>query len=85
MENGLNYGAVGFAMSVVKRFLIDEKQSNVLNEADLYNTLHVLARIATQSPNPPEGSVSLLHVFNGFMKGLGLGLGLGLWLVHSMY
>ncbi|XP_063970716.1 CCR4-NOT transcription complex subunit 1-like isoform X2 [Lytechinus pictus] len=62
MENGLNYGAVGFAMSVVKRFLIDEKQSNVLNEADLYNTLHVLARIATQSPNPPEGLPQLIEL-----------------------
>ena len=57
MENGLNYTAVAFAMNVVRRFLIDDKQSNILNEADLYNTLHILARIANQSPNPPEGWV----------------------------
>ncbi len=55
MENGLNYTAVAFAMNVVRRFLIDDKQSNILNEADLYNTLHILARIANQSPSPPEG------------------------------
>ncbi|XP_072169675.1 CCR4-NOT transcription complex subunit 1-like [Diadema setosum] len=62
MENGLNYTAVAFAMNVVKRFLIDEKQSNVLNEADLYNTLHVLARIATQSPSPPDGLPQLIEL-----------------------
>ena len=55
MENGLNYTAVSFAMNLVRRYLIEEKQSNILNEADLYNTLHILARIASQTPNPPDG------------------------------
>jgi CCR4-NOT transcription complex subunit 1 len=62
MENGLNYTAVAFAMNVVRRYLIEEKQSNILNEADLFNTLHILARIAGQTPNPPEGLQHLIEV-----------------------
>ncbi|XP_071959089.1 CCR4-NOT transcription complex subunit 1-like isoform X2 [Antedon mediterranea] len=54
MDNGMNQTAGAFAMNVAKRFLIDEKQSNILNEADLYNTLQVLAMIAARSSNPSD-------------------------------
>lgn len=55
MESGLNFNYVAFAMGVAKRFLVDDQQSNIVNEADLYQTLHMLSRILTQSANPPEG------------------------------
>ncbi|XP_033113474.1 CCR4-NOT transcription complex subunit 1-like isoform X3 [Anneissia japonica] len=54
MDNGMNPTSVTYAMNIAKRFLIDDKQSNILNEADLYNTLQVLARIAAHSSNPPD-------------------------------
>lgn len=62
MESGLNFTYVAFAMGVAKRFLVDDQQSNILNEADLYQTLHMLSRILTQSPNPPEGLQQLIEL-----------------------
>ncbi|XP_070574645.1 LOW QUALITY PROTEIN: CCR4-NOT transcription complex subunit 1-like [Ptychodera flava] len=62
LENGLNYLAVAFAMQLVKYYLIDEKMSNVCNEADLFNTLQTLVRIASHSANPPDGLTQLVEV-----------------------
>nr|XP_006813651.1 PREDICTED: CCR4-NOT transcription complex subunit 1-like [Saccoglossus kowalevskii] len=62
LENGLNFLAVAFAMQLVKYYLIDEKMSNVCNEADLFNTLQTLVRIASHSANPPEGLTQLVDV-----------------------
>ncbi|XP_071824170.1 CCR4-NOT transcription complex subunit 1-like isoform X2 [Apostichopus japonicus] len=62
MESGLNFNYVAFAMGVAKRFLVDDQQSNIVNEADLYQTLHMLSRILTQSANPPEGLQQLIEM-----------------------
>ena len=56
MENGLNYMGVAFAMQLVQRYCIDEKHSQI-NEADFFNTIETLARIAAHSRQAPEGWV----------------------------
>ena len=53
MENGLNYMAVAFAMQLIQRFCMDDKHS--AHEADFYNTIETLARIAAHSRQAPEG------------------------------
>ncbi|CAH1779661.1 unnamed protein product [Owenia fusiformis] len=61
MENGLNYMAVAFAMSLVQRYCIDEKHNSQINEADFYNTIEALSRIATHSRQAPEGLANLIE------------------------
>ena len=53
MENGLNYMAVAFAMQLIQRFCLDDKHGT--HEADFYNTLETLARIAVHSRQAPDG------------------------------
>lgn len=53
MSNGINYTAVAFSMQLVQRFCMDEKHAN--HEADFYNTIENLARIAAHSRQAPEG------------------------------
>ncbi len=55
MENGLNYMAVAFTMQLVQRFCLDDKHGT--HEADFYNTIETLARIAAHSRQAPEGYV----------------------------
>ena len=57
MENGLNYMTVHFAMQLVQRFCIDDKHGSQISEADFYNTIETLSRIATHSRQAPEGWV----------------------------
>ena len=54
MENGLNYMAVAFAMQLVQRFCVDDNKS-ATQEADFFNTIETLARIAAHSRQAPEG------------------------------
>ncbi|XP_064641680.1 CCR4-NOT transcription complex subunit 1-like isoform X3 [Lineus longissimus] len=61
MDNGLNYMAVAFAMQLVQRFCIDEKHNTQINEADLYNTIETLARIAAHSRQAPDGLTGLIE------------------------
>ncbi|CAH1270308.1 CNOT1 [Branchiostoma lanceolatum] len=62
MENGLNFMSVTFAMQLVRLHLIDERNSSDVTEADLYNTVENLARIAAHSRNAPEGLAALVDV-----------------------
>ena len=58
MENGLNYMAVAFSMQLIQRFCVEDKGSSsqeALFQADFYNTIETLARIATHSRQAPEG------------------------------
>jgi CCR4-NOT transcription complex subunit 1 len=55
MESGLNYMAVTFAMQLVQLYLVDERMNSTVTESDLYQTIEMLARIATHSRQPPEG------------------------------
>jgi CCR4-NOT transcription complex subunit 1 len=60
MENGLNYIAMAFAMQLVQHYLVDDRNNSPVNDSDLYNTIETLARILSQSRQPPEGSVHFL-------------------------
>lgn len=62
MENGLNPIAVQFAMQLVKLYLVDERQSSIVTEADLFNTVETLARIATLPRQLPDGLSQLLDM-----------------------
>ena len=54
--------AVNFAMNVCKIYLIDDRSSAHVFESDLFGTIEVLQKIATQSPRPPEGIASLMEM-----------------------
>ncbi|KAG8177929.1 hypothetical protein JTE90_000793 [Oedothorax gibbosus] len=62
MENGMNMMAVTFAMQLVKIYLLDERQSGLVTEADLYNTVETLARISQMPRQTPEGLAQLLDL-----------------------
>ncbi|XP_054715657.1 CCR4-NOT transcription complex subunit 1-like [Uloborus diversus] len=62
MENGMNPIAVNFAMQLAKLYLLDERQSGLVSEVDLYNTVETLARIATLPRQLPEGLPQLLDM-----------------------
>lgn len=55
MDNGLNYIAIAFAIQLVQHYLIDDRQNTPINDNDLYVTIETLARISSQSRQPPEG------------------------------
>ncbi|KAK2193621.1 hypothetical protein NP493_11g11020 [Ridgeia piscesae] len=61
MENGLNYMAIAFAMQLVQRFCLPEKQTAQITEADFYNTIETLARIAAHSRQAPDGLNTLIE------------------------
>nr|CAD7196956.1 unnamed protein product [Timema douglasi] len=60
MDGGLNFMAVAFGMQLVQLYLIEERLNSVVTENDLYNTIEMLARIASHSRNPPEGLTHLI-------------------------
>ncbi|XP_062589790.1 CCR4-NOT transcription complex subunit 1-like isoform X3 [Saccostrea cucullata] len=60
MENGMNYMAVAFAMQLIQRYCIGDKNNAGLTEADFVNTIEVLSALSTRSINPPEGLQTLL-------------------------
>uniref|UniRef100_T1DC70 CCR4-NOT transcription complex subunit 1 n=1 Tax=Cupiennius salei TaxID=6928 RepID=T1DC70_CUPSA len=62
MENGLNLMAVQFAMQLVKLYLVDERQSGIVSEADLFNTVETLSRISTMPRQIPDGLPQLLDL-----------------------
>lgn len=62
MESGLNYMAVTFAMQLVQLYLVDERMNSTVTESDLYQTIEMLARIATHSRQPPEGLPALIEL-----------------------
>lgn len=55
MENGLNFMAVAFAMQLVQLYMVEERHNTHVTEADLCNTIEMLARIAQHSRQPPDG------------------------------
>ncbi|XP_013418035.1 CCR4-NOT transcription complex subunit 1 [Lingula anatina] len=63
MENGLNYMAVAFAMQLVQRYCVEEKQTGMATntEADFYNTIETLGRIAIHSRQAPDGLAALIE------------------------
>ncbi|GFQ94535.1 CCR4-NOT transcription complex subunit 1 [Trichonephila clavata] len=62
MENGMNMMAVTFAMQLVKMYLLDERQSGLVTEADLYNTVETLSRITSMQRQLPDGLSQLLDM-----------------------
>ncbi|XP_077294792.1 CCR4-NOT transcription complex subunit 1 isoform X2 [Arctopsyche grandis] len=62
MDNGNNYMAVAFAMQFVQLYLVNERDSILMTESDLVNTIDVLVRIASHSRQPPEGLASLVKL-----------------------
>uniref|UniRef100_T1ISW7 CCR4-NOT transcription complex subunit 1 n=1 Tax=Strigamia maritima TaxID=126957 RepID=T1ISW7_STRMM len=61
MENGLNYMAVGFAIQLVRNYLIDERHVSNVTDSDLYKTIEILVRIALHSRQPPDGLTQLIE------------------------
>lgn len=62
MENGLNYMATAFAISLVKMYLIDDRQNGCVTDADFFNTIEMLMHIANHSRQPPDGLTQMLEV-----------------------
>ncbi|GIX80669.1 CCR4-NOT transcription complex subunit 1, partial [Caerostris extrusa] len=62
MENGLNGMAVTFAMQLVKLYLLDERQSGLVTEVDLFNTIDTLSRITSMPRQLPDGLNQLLEM-----------------------
>ncbi|CAL1280479.1 unnamed protein product [Larinioides sclopetarius] len=62
MENGMNVVAVQFAMQLVKMYLLDERQTGLVSEADLYNTVETLGRITSNQRQLPDGLNQLLDM-----------------------
>jgi CCR4-NOT transcription complex subunit 1 len=69
MENGLNYMAVAFSMQLVQRFCVDDKHGTQVNEADFYNTIETLARIAAHSRQAPDGLTTLIETIRQHSDG----------------
>ncbi|KAF8774617.1 CCR4-NOT transcription complex subunit 1 like protein [Argiope bruennichi] len=62
MENGMNMMAVQFAMQLVKMYLLDERHTGLVSEADLYNTVETLGRITSNQRQLPDGLNQLLDM-----------------------
>lgn len=54
--------AVAFAMQFVQLYLVNERDSILMTESDLVNTVDVLIRIASHSRQPHEGLTSLVKL-----------------------
>ncbi|XP_044732731.1 CCR4-NOT transcription complex subunit 1 isoform X2 [Chrysoperla carnea] len=75
MDNGNNYMAVAFCMQLIQMYLVEERGNsvNTVTEADFFNVIEQLARIAAHSRQPPEGLTTLIefirqnHEQSGFM------------------
>ena len=59
---GNNQIATAFAMHLCKMYLIDDRSNAHIIEGDLFGTIEALQKVATQSPRPPEGIVSLIEM-----------------------
>ncbi|KAL3275904.1 hypothetical protein HHI36_020639 [Cryptolaemus montrouzieri] len=62
MENGSNYVGVNFAMQIIQLYLIDDRSNQFLTEADLPNTIEMLAKIQTHTRQVPEGLGTIIDV-----------------------
>jgi CCR4-NOT transcription complex subunit 1 len=62
MAGGDNPLATNFAMNVCKIYLIDDRSNAHIFESDLFGTIEVLQKIATQSQRPPEGITNLMEM-----------------------
>ncbi|XP_030756048.1 CCR4-NOT transcription complex subunit 1 isoform X2 [Sitophilus oryzae] len=62
LENGLNYMGVSFAMQLVELCLINDRSGQFVTESDLCNTVEVLAKIQTQTRQPPEGLGNIIDI-----------------------
>lgn len=62
MDNGNHYMAVAFAMQFVQLYLVNERDSILMTESDLVNTIDMLVRIASHFRPPPEGLASLVKL-----------------------
>ncbi|CAB3374513.1 Hypothetical predicted protein [Cloeon dipterum] len=61
MDNGNNFLAVSFGMSLVQLFLIDDRNVSVA-ESDLFNTIETLFRISMSGRQVPDGLNSLIEI-----------------------
>lgn len=62
MSNGDNSSAIKFAMMICQIYLIEDRSNAQIIEADLFGTIEVLQKIATQSQHPPEGISNLMEM-----------------------
>lgn len=62
LENGVNFIAIQFAMQLLRLYLIEERHSSPVTEADLINVIEALARIHMQSRPSPDGLPQLLDM-----------------------
>lgn len=62
MDNGMNYVAVAFVMQLVQHYLVDDRNNSYVTDHDLHHSVEVLARIVTQTRQPPEGLMGLLEL-----------------------
>lgn len=61
MDNGNNYMAVAFAMQFVQMYLVNDRDTIVMADTDLINTVEILMKLA-HSRQPPEGLPSLMKL-----------------------
>ncbi|GAB1606660.1 Hypothetical predicted protein [Argonauta hians] len=61
IDNGINYIVMVFAIALVQKFVIDDKASGVVTEADLHNTIEVLLRIHSHTRPTPDGLAHLVE------------------------
>lgn len=61
LDNGNNYIALAFCMQMVQMYLVEERNATHVTDADFFNVIEQLARIAALSRQPPEGLTTLLE------------------------
>ncbi|XP_037941750.1 CCR4-NOT transcription complex subunit 1 isoform X3 [Teleopsis dalmanni] len=65
MDNGNNYLAVSFAMTLMERLLVDERSSPMVAETEFITTIEMLARLSQHRHRYPEALTHLIDMLWG--------------------